>query len=317
MTQNKILVLNGEIDTYKELMAKHSWPEAEIIFSNNASEIVSDIASADIIFGSPSRIAPALDQAKNLKWVQSTWAGVEPFVSPNMRKDYTLTNVRGIFGRLIAEYALTYILAHERHLNKHASDQQNKVWGPILTGHLRNKTIGIIGVGSIGSDVARLFKTLGLTVWGFTRSSENCADVDRYFHPNSAEDLLKMAAGVDYLITTMPHTPESENMLDSAVFDVMKPSALLFNTGRGTSIVDADLIDALETGEIAGAILDVFREEPLPADHRFWTTKNLTITPHTSAPSFPEDVVPIFHKNYLRYIDGEQLEYVVDFAKGY
>ncbi|MFK7804392.1 MAG: D-2-hydroxyacid dehydrogenase [Anaerolineae bacterium] len=316
--KHNILVLTEEFEPYKELMAAHPWPGATISFAKDADE--QSVSQADILFGSPAKIAPALEQATNLKWVQSTWAGVEPFVKPAMRTDYKLTNVKGIFGRLIAEYALTYILAHERHLHKHAADQQNKAWDTINTGYLKNKTIGIIGVGSIGTDIALLFKTLGLTVWGYTRSSENCDQVDLYFHSSKAgqaDALLEMAAGVDYLITTMPHTPESENMLGKAVFKAMRPSALLLNIGRGTSIIDADLIDALESGEIAGAILDVFRQEPLPADHPFWTTKNLTITPHTSAPSFPEDVVPIFHRNYMHFVKGEPLEYVIDFAKGY
>jgi len=315
--KHNILVLTGYVDTYQRLIEKLNWPEASIIFASDASEAERSLASADILFGSPAKIAPVLAQAAQLKWVQSTWAGIEPFVTPAVRKDYTLTNVRGIFGRLIAEYALTYILAHERHLHKHAADQQNKAWDTINTGYLKNKTIGIIGVGSIGADIANLFKTLGLTVWGYTRSSENCDQVDRYFHPNKDGALLEMAAGVDYLVTIMPHTPESENMLDQSVFSAMRPTALLLNVGRGSAVVDADLIDALESGGIAGAILDVFRQEPLPADHPFWTTKNLTITPHTSAPSFPEDVVPIFHRNYLRYIGNKPLENRIDFAKGY
>lgn len=314
---HKILVLTDEVGRYQALMDAYQWPQAERHFATTAAEAEAHIGSADILFGSPAKIAPQLARAKRLKWVQSTWAGVEPFVQPNMRQDYRLTHVKGIFGRLIAEYALTYILAHERHLHTHAADQQAGVWEPKLTGYLQHKTLGIIGVGSIGGDVARLFKGLGVTVWGFTRQSESCDAVDRYFHPNSAAGLLDMAAGVDYLLTTMPHTPESENMLDKTVFQAMKRTALLLNTGRGSSIVDADLIAALEDGEIAGAILDVFRQEPLPADHPFWTTKNLTITPHTSAPSFPKDVVPIFHQNYVRFVAGEPLAFQVDFARGY
>ena len=126
-----------------------------------------------------------------------------------------------------------------------------------------------------------------------------------------------MVAGVDYIVSIMPHTPQSENMLNKTLFDAMQPSALLLNVGRGSAVVDADLIEALEDGKLAGGILDVFREEPLPAEHPFWTTKNLTITPHTSAPSLPIDVVPIFHDNYLRLVAGKSLNYLINFEKGY
>ncbi|MFT5193585.1 MAG: phosphoglycerate dehydrogenase-like enzyme [Cellvibrionaceae bacterium] len=316
---NNILVLTSksELEIYRQLIASYEWQGADIQFTTDPAEAEALASTAQIFFGSPDRIVPLLSQAAKLAWVQSTWAGVEPFVKPNGRNDYILTNVRGIFGRLIAEYALTYILAHERHLLAHAASQQQKMWQPVMTRQLKNKTVGIVGVGSIGSDVAELMKSLGLTVWGFTRTSKGCANVDRYFHSNISGDILEFAAGVDYLINTMPHTPISENMLGHAVFQAMRPTAMLINAGRGSAIVDNDLIEALETDEFAGAVLDVFRQEPLPTDHRFWTTKNLAITPHTAAPSLPQDVVPIFHANYLRFIVNEQLHFVVDFENGY
>lgn len=310
MKNNIVAVLNRhETGPYNQLLTEREWPNANISFDP------ADIPQANILFGEPDLIIPHFPAAKKLVWLQSTWAGVEPFLKPNVKKDYTLTNARGIFGRTIAEYALTYILAHERHLLAHAQRQHTQVWEPVLPGRLHNKTLGIIGVGSIGTVVAQLFKGLGLTVLGYTRSSQHSAAVDRYFHPPTG--LTKMAAVCDYMLNVMPSTPASTDLLNAAIFKAMRPTALLINAGRGTAIVDDDLIVALNDGEIAGAVLDVFRQEPLAAEHPFWTTPNCLITPHTAAPSYPEDVLPIFHDNYLRFVEGRPLKYVVDFEKGY
>jgi len=183
-----------------------------------------------------------------------------------------------------------------------------------MSGTLAGKTIGILGVGSIGAHVAQTAQHFGMTVWGYTHSSQNSTAVDRYFHTG---DLLDLVAGVDFLVNILPHTANNQQILNQAVFSAMAEHALFVNVGRGTAVDEDALVAALQNGQIAGAVLDVFATEPLPQDHPLWQTPNTIITSHTAAMSFPPLVMSIFTENYNRLINNEPLNYVVDFAKGY
>jgi phosphoglycerate dehydrogenase-like enzyme len=255
-----------------------------------------------------------LNELSNLRWVQSMWAGVEPLLIPSLRKDYILTNARGVFGGLMSEYVIGYLLAHERKILPRMEAQKNKVWDKTLTGTLRGKTIGLLGVGSIGGEVAKAAKFFGMIVRGFTRSSETCADVDSYYHQGQLPDF---AAGLDYLVSILPNTEETHKIVSAEVLNALPPHAIFINAGRGSSVDKSALLDALNQDRIAGAVLDVFEQEPLPEDHPFWDAKNLTMTFHTSAPSFPEDIAKIFIENYRLYLEGKPLKYQVDFERGY
>src|SRR5206468_11030082 len=137
---------------------------------------------SDLVFGEPSAIRPILSRLKALRWVQATWAGVEPLLDPSLRRDYILTNARGVFGALMSEYVFGYLLAHERLiLQKYASQQEGR-WDPAPPGTLRGKQIGLLGVGSIGAAIARTAKHFEMGVRGYTRVSEACRDVDEYVH---------------------------------------------------------------------------------------------------------------------------------------
>jgi phosphoglycerate dehydrogenase-like enzyme len=179
---------------------------------------------------------------------------------------------------------------------------------------LRGKTIGLLGVGSIGAEVARTAKFFGMTVRGYTRSSEDCEFVDEYFHSG---DLLKFANGLDYLVAILPNTKETRKLVDAELLSALPPHFVFINVGRGSAVDESALANALEKDKLAGAVLDVFEQEPLPQEHPFWTTKNLQITYHTSAPSFPEDIAKVFIENYRLYIEGKPLKYQVDFERGY
>ena len=278
--------------------------------------IIEDELSQDceIIFGAPSLIRNGLDALPNLRWVQSMWAGVEPLLDPSLRRDYVLTNARGVFGDLMSEFVFGYLLAHERRIFQRAEAQKNKVWDKSLTGSLKNKTIGLLGVGSIGAEVARTAKFFGMTVRGYTRGSETSEQVDKYFH---GEELLEFAHGLDYLVSILPNTNETRKIVDSIVLNALPSHALFMNVGRGSAVDESALLTALRENKIAGAVLDVFEEEPLPKEHPFWDAPNLMMTFHTSAPSLPGDIAQVFIENYLRYIEGKPLKYVVDFEKGY
>ncbi|KAA0279616.1 MAG: D-2-hydroxyacid dehydrogenase [Chloroflexi bacterium] len=302
----RLLILSRDAEDYRKILASADLPD--LIIENSPSK------DCEIIFGAPSMVPGVLNDLPNLRWVQSMWAGVEPLLIPSLRKDYLLTNARGVFGGLMSEYVIGYLLAHERKVFSRRQAQLSKTWDKTLTGTLRGKTIGLLGVGSIGEEVASAAKFFGMNVRGFTRSSETSPDVDRYYHHGH---LSEFATGLDYLVSILPDTNETHKIVNAEVLKTLPPNAIFINVGRGSSLDESALLDALNQNRIAGAVLDVFEHEPLPPDHPFWDAKNLIMTFHTSAPSFPEDIAKIFIENYQLYLAGKPLKYQVDFEKGY
>jgi len=192
--------------------------------------------------------------------------------------------------------------------------QKNREWKRDESGTLRGKTIGLLGVGSIGEHLAGTAKHFGMKVHGFTRGSETSTAVDRYFH---GDDLLQFAAGLDYVVSVLPRTTETNKLVDEAFLDALPNHAVFVNVGRGNSVDEPALAKALNEGKLAAAVLDVFAQEPVPRDHPFWNTPNLYMTYHTSAVSYPEDITKLFIENYGLYLEGKPLRYVVDFERGY
>ena len=303
---HKLLILSESSEKYKSLIEEAQLPDL-VIESNPTPEI-------DIVLGEPSRIKAALASLPALVWSQSIWAGVEPLLDPASRRDYILTNARGVFGGLMSEYILGYLLAHERKIFQRLEDQKNKRWDDSDTGTLRGKTIGILGVGSIGAEVARTAKFFGMNVREYTFSSAATSDVDKYYHGN---DLPEFAKGLDYLVNILPNTKDTRKIINADLLNSLPPHALFINVGRGSAVDESALQNALNQNKIAGAVLDVFEKEPLPQDHPFWTTPNLLITFHTAAPSLAQDIAKIFVENYKLFIEGKPLKYQVDFEKGY
>lgn len=302
----QLLILSKDAEEYRSLLEAENLPNLSI--EQTPSE------KTEIVFGAPTLIRDALNGLPNLRWAQASWAGVEPLLDPSLRRDYTLTNARGVFGGLMSEFVFGYLLAHERKIFERAEAQRNKIWDTALTGQLRGKTIGLLGVGSIGAEVARMAKAFGMTVRGYTRGSETSTQVDKYFHGN---ELLEFLNGLDYLVSILPNTKETKKIVNAKVLNALPPYAVFVNVGRGSAVDESALIAALQGNKIAGAILDVFEQEPLPKEHPFWEAPNLTMTFHTSAPSLPEDIARVFIENYRLYIERKPLKYVVDFEKGY
>jgi phosphoglycerate dehydrogenase-like enzyme len=299
------MLLSRNADEYRRLFEAARLPELEIIMEPDPG--------CEVAFGEPNLIRDALPALPRLKWVQATWAGVEPLLEAGPRRDYVLTNARSVFGPLMSEYVWAYLLLHERKVLQRLENQRKGEWDRTITGTLRGRTIGLLGVGSIGVHLASTAKHFGMLVHGFTRSSESCPDVDLYFH----DDLPGFASGLDYLVCVLPNTPATRRLVDASVLAALPPHALLLNAGRGATLDEQALAQALAEGRLAGAVLDVFEQEPLPPDHIFWRTPNLFITSHTAAPSFPEDIAAVFIENYTRYMNGEELKYQVDFERGY
>jgi phosphoglycerate dehydrogenase-like enzyme len=298
-------ILSRDAAAYRRLIEDALLPDLSI---------TDDDASCDVVFGEPSLIAPHVAAMPRLRWIQSTWAGVEPLVAPGMRRDYTLTNARGVFGRQMVEYVFGYMLALERRLIEKYLTQRERQWDPRAPGSLEGKRVGLLGVGSIGADLARTAKHFGMHVRGYTRTSEDCPDVDEYAHGDS---LIPFARDLDYLVLTLPSAPHTRRLVNAEVLAALPQRAVVINPGRGSTVDEEALIDALRSGRLAGAVLDVFDTEPLPPDHTFWTMDNVLITSHTAALSDPASIAGIFVENYRRYLSDEPLQYGVDFNAGY
>jgi phosphoglycerate dehydrogenase-like enzyme len=309
-----LLILSRHADEYHHLIEAAHLPQLAIVSTTDPADLPRSAASCDAVLGEPSLISDVLGQMPALRWVQATWAGVEPLLDPSLRRDYVLTNARGVFGGMMCEYVFGYLLVHERRiLEKHAAQQEGR-WDPTPPGTLRGKQLGLLGVGSIGAALARTAKHFGMRVKGYTRASESCADVDAYFH---GDDRRAFASDLDYLVSVMPNTAGTRNLVDASLLEALPPRAVFVNPGRGSVVDEAALADALAAGRLAGAVLDVFHEEPLPPDHVFWRLPNVLITSHTAALSAPRDIAPVFVENYRRWIAGEPLRHQVDFERGY
>jgi phosphoglycerate dehydrogenase-like enzyme len=310
---HSLLILSRHADAYARLVDAAHLPDLAIASTADPAAVASADAH-DLVLGEPSLIRKALPRLTGLRWAQATWAGVEPLLDPSVRRDYILTNARGVFGRLMSEYVFAYLLAHERRIfDKHASQVAGR-WDAAPPGTLGGKQLGLLGVGTIGAALARTAKHFGMRVRGYTRASEGCPDVDVYFHGDSR---VAFATDLDYLVSVMPATAGTRHLVDAVLLGALPPRAVFINPGRGAVVDEQALAAALTDGRLAGGVLDVFQQEPLPPGHVFWRTPNLLITSHTAALSFPEDIAPVFIENYRRLLRGEPLLYQVDFDLGY
>jgi phosphoglycerate dehydrogenase-like enzyme len=310
---HSLLILSRHASDYERLVATAALPDLAITATADAAQLSPAAMQCDLVFGEPSLIAPVLSKLPAAQWIQSTWAGVEPLLNPSLRRDYVLTNARGVFGGLMSEYVFGYMLAHERLIfAKHDAQRLGK-WDPTPPGTLKGKQIGLLGVGTIGAAIAATAKHFGMRVKGYTRASESSVDVDEYYH----DDKIRFADGLDYLVCIIPNTAGTKHLVDRALLDALPAGAVFINPGRGSSVDETALAAALSEGRLAAAVLDVFQTEPLPADHPFWRLSNVVITSHTAALSAPPDIAPLFVENYRRLIAGEPLRYCVDFDAGY
>ena len=313
MSGHALLILSRRAPDYERLVRAAALPDLTIAASPDIAHLPDAAAECDVIFGEPSLIASTLDRLPAARWIQATWAGVEPLLNPVLRRDYVLTNARGVFGPLMSEYVFGYMLAHERLMFARLDAQRQGRWDTSPPGTLRGKQIGLLGVGTIGAALARTAKHFQMRVKGYTRSSEDCGEIDEYFH----DDKIAFARGLDYLVCVMPNTSATRHLVDAALLQALPAHAVFINPGRGSSVDEPALAAALTSGRLAGAVLDVFQTEPLPADHPFWRIPTLIITAHTAALSAPPDIAPLFIDNYRRLIANQPLRYQVDFDAGY
>jgi phosphoglycerate dehydrogenase-like enzyme len=296
---------------------------------------LAQIEDADAFFGKMT--PPLLGAAKKLRWVQSPTASLEHYVFPALiEHPCQLTNMRGLFSDVIADHVFGYILCFARNLHLYLRRQIEARWEPVggedeRTGfssgpaqvssidrahiHLADATLGVFGLGEIGSEIARRGLAFGMRVLAvdpYAKSAPNGVE-----GPWPQERLPDLLAASDFVVIAAPHTPETEKLFRRAQFQQMKKSAYLINIGRGAIVDLADLTAALEAGEIAGAGLDVFETEPLPASHPLWKRENVILTPHIAAAStrIAERHLEVLLDNVRRFANGEELRNVVNKAK--
>ena len=311
---NRLLVLSAEAEKYTELIKAAGLHQLEIRSASDIGSARCLVAGCNMILGDPPLISKLLPSAEKLEWVQSGWAGVDDLCREGLRRDYTLTNAKGIFGPLVSEYVMTYVFGFERRIFDMRSNQSNQNWQPLPYRPSKEISLGIIGLGSIGRHLALTARHFGIRVTGLNRSGKPCDEVDKIYTTENLDGFLE---NLDYVVLTLPATSETTHLIDKDVLSLMKPSSILMNVGRGNSINEEHLAHALREGVIGGAVLDVFETEPLPQDSPLWQLPNVWVTPHTSANSFPEDITGIFIENYQRFLRREPLLHVVDFELGY
>ncbi len=312
---NQLSILSKDAQQYADLVGAAGLDELAIGAAAAAvGEAADSLADSNIILGDPPLVAAALPLAASLRWVQSTWAGIDSLCAEGMRRDYALTAARGVFGPQVSEYVMTYLFALERRLFEMRDNQRAQRWRQLPYRPAADICMGIMGLGTIGRHLARMAGAFGLRLKGLNRSGRSVPEVRDVY---TADKLADFLAGLDYLVVTLPATAQTRHLVNARVFRLMQPSAVLINVGRGQALDQRDLVIALQRGDIGGAVLDVFEEEPLPADSPLWRAPNTLITPHTAGVSFPADVVRIFAENYRRFRRGEDLNYRVDFKLGY
>ncbi|MBX5465779.1 MAG: D-2-hydroxyacid dehydrogenase [Clostridia bacterium] len=278
-----------------------------------------------VVAGGGSRLGPLLPLLPRLRWVHAASAGVDRLVEPLREaarggRRILLTNASGTNAVPIAEHVLLLMLALARRLPEYVRQQQERLWRPHGARELQGATLVVAGYGAIGREVARRAGALGMRVLALRRHAppEGEADAwaERVAGPEAARAFF---AEADFLLLALPRTPETEGYLDAEKIGWLPERAVVINVGRGALVDEAALLEALRARRIAGAALDVFRQEPLPADSLLWAEPRLLITPHVAwaSPETPRRGAELFADNLRRYLSGEPLRNRVELETAY
>jgi phosphoglycerate dehydrogenase-like enzyme len=302
----------------EEWMDKVRALDLEVCEVKDDAEALKEIVDADAYFG---KVTPELlAAAGQLRWIQATSAGLDNYFFPELNAhEAQVTNMRGIYSDVIAEHVFAFLLSLSRGMQIYIRRQLERKWDKhnVDVIHVAGKTLGVLGLGGIGLAVASRGSAFGMRVLAVdTAPKDNPDFVERIYQPSQLKEML---AQVDYLTICVPHTSETDHLIDADALKAMKKTAIVINIGRGKVLDLNALTQALEAGDLAGAALDVFEEEPLPASHPLWGMENVIITPHTAA--FSNEIEPrrytLIVENVRRFCAGERLLNVVDKQVGY
>jgi phosphoglycerate dehydrogenase-like enzyme len=254
-------------------------------------------------------------RAGRLRWVQSQGAGVEGLLAaPGLAEQVVITRIGAGFEVAMAEYVLGYLLALTLEVPRALEQQRRRAWEPYSAPVLRGRTALVVGLGAIGSEVARLLRAAGLRVLGVSRSGQGCLHADE---THSVAELDAVLPRAEIVVLVAPLTAETRHLLDGRRLGLLPRGAWLVNVGRGALVDELALIAALQSGQVGRAVLDVFEREPLPAESPLWGMTSVVVTPHVSGPDDVSIMCNVFVENYRRFRAGEPLLYQVDRARGY
>jgi phosphoglycerate dehydrogenase-like enzyme len=295
-------------------------PDATVVSTGSKDELSREIVDANMTIG-PGYDEEIMRSASQLAWHHVPWAGVERIASPLMaEKGIVLTNSRGISAPNMAEHAIAFILAFARAFPDFWQEQQRRSWrgweNPPTFFELSNQTVVLLGTGAIGMAIATRLRPFGCRIIGVRRTGGSLEHFDDVVTFDRLEEILPEA---DHVVSTLPITPFTEKIVDRAFIERMKPGSYFHNLGRGGTVDQDALIEALHRGHLAGAGLDVTDPEPLPEDSPLWDAPNTIITGHTSgnSPLFMDRAVALLQENLRRWQDGDDLVSVVDLEYGY
>jgi phosphoglycerate dehydrogenase-like enzyme len=314
----RVLLWTDTPGPYLDAVSKAGLGEQATISTLGRSEKPSGADLLDtnalLAIGVPAGLLPTMP---NLRWAQALTAGVEGWLAlPDLPAGLTLTSARGTHRESMPENILAALFHITKPYAAIVEDQKQSLWRTRIATPLNGKTLGILGLGEIGQAVARLASALGMRVVGTKRRPAEVSGVAEVYPTEQTDAVLGQA---DFVLLLLPATAETNNFINAERLRKMKPDAWLLNFGRGHLIKDDDLIEAVTAKTIAGAVLDVFRQEPLPREHRFWTTPGILVLPHIGGPHPDRDniVAKLFVENLRRFLDGKPLMQVVDRVAGY
>jgi len=300
-----VLISDRDADQYKKALPP-LFPDIEFHAVAREADIQDHVEKMDVLVTVYRVSDELLKQAVRLQWIQVMTAGVNYLLErPSLKKEVIVTSCRGVHGPQMSEMAVLLMLALNRDFPQVVRNQDRRKWERWPGKLLFNKRVGILGMGVIGEAIADKCKCFGMTVLGIDIIERKIASVDAFYHPDRLSDVAEQ---VDYLILVAPSTPQTRKIVGLKVLSCMKPTSYLINIARGELVDEEALIEALESGSIAGAALDALPVEPLPADHPLWRARNIIITPHVGGMSdiYCEQTLPIIEENLRRFIRGEK-----------
>ncbi len=311
-----VLLNHPAADDYAALILER-FPDVRVVSAKDARSLDRHVAEADVLlaFRFPVEV---FDKARRLRWFQCTGAGIDSILTIRGRVgNLIVTNARGIHGEIIADFVMGGITAIHWDFPRFLREQSRKEWHTRYVAPLADCTLGVVGLGSIGTAIARRGKSAGMRVIGTKRdATQPVAGVDQLLPPDGLAELLQVS---DFVVLAVPGTPETTRLIGREQLRQMRRTAILVNIARGSVVVETALIEALQAGSIAGAVLDVFEREPLPAESPLWTMPNVIVTPHVAGnPSdYSRRVFEIFGDNLQRFLESKPLHNVVPLARWY
>ena len=304
----QLLIVAAESAPWTDAVMSLAAPHRRTVVVAPLDEI--ETSAVEVVVGAPPDLVAIIPRCPQLRWVQSIWAGIDA-IAHFGSETLHITPMKGVFGPAMTEYVMGWLLAIERNVISRASHTH---WTPTLEPRIAGKRLGIMGTGGIGTAIALAVKVFGLEVIGLNSGGRS---VEGFTACYRSADRLAFAEGLDYLVSVLPQTSQTDNLIDDEILMRLNPRAIVINAGRGNAVVEADLIASLNSGHLRAAVLDVFRDEPLPPNDPLWSTPGVYITSHTAGPTPDEAVAEVFERNLKRYIAGEPLTDAVRAGRGY